>query len=427
MDNKKKSKLKEKEVFKEKEVSRKDFLLSSKCYFLTYKGISDSGEKITKKALLNFLMKQNENDRKLYPEKYLICEEMYDSGKPHFHAILVYPKRKQIINPDHFDFLGIHPNIQTMRNMKAALEYVYKEDPNPLTNMDIVQQRCKARAKDSSSLYELLQQQMLKDPYYFDVDDYCRDNGIFKEIYKANYAKAITLLKRAQYAEVRGRNRDLSGIKLITPALISQRLNSQQIQRFYSHPCYQRIVDHINEIYRWPNRNETSMAPSKTPHLLLVGDTSIGKSALVDHRSTEEYPYPGLMHYYACYHLSIGQKFFPPYRSFDFRMVRWNQFTIDSDMFPKKGYNRLLDYLEGAPSALPQKGKPPVQRQDNPKHILTSNRTLEQHICKTFNSEQSRALSRRNLGTRVDCVVVPAGRSIHFLRKLFVSANYQLD
>ena len=163
------------------------------------------------------------------------------------------------------------------------------------------------------------------------------------------------------------------------------------------------------------------MAPSKTPHLLIVGDASIGKSALVDHRPTLQYPYPGLMYYHACYHLSIGQKYFPPYRSFDYRMVRWNQFTIDSDMFPKKGYNRLLDYLEGAPSALPQKGRPPVQRQDNPKHILTSNRTLEQHICKTFNSQQSRAMSRMNLGTRVDCVVVPPGKNIHFLRKLFIS------
>ena len=181
------------------------------------------------------------------------------------------------------------------------------------------------------------------------------------------------------------------------------------------------IVDHINEIHKYPNRDLSTMAPSKTPHLLIVGDTSIGKSALVDHRSTPRYPHPGLMSYYATYHLSIGQKYFPPYKSFDYRLVRWNQFTIDSDMFPKKGYNRLLDYLEGAPSALPQKGKAPVQRQDNPKHILTSNRTLEQHICKTFSSKESRDMSRRNLGTRIDCVVVPKGKNIHFLRKLFVS------
>ena len=194
--------------------------------------------------------------------------------------------------------------------------------------------------------------------------------------------------------------------------------------QFYSHPCYQKIIDHINEIHKYPNKDVYSMAPSKTPHLLIVGDASIGKSALVDHRSNSHHPYPGLMHYYPTYHLSIGQKYFPPYRSFDYSLIRWNEFTIDSDLFPKKGYNRLLDYLEGAPSALPQKGRPAVERQDNPKHILTSNRTLNQHIDKTFKSRQSRAMSRMNLGTRIDCVVIPKGKNIHFLRKLFIS-NFQ--
>lgn len=397
------------------------FRLQSKVYFLTYKGIADSGVRLTKESLANYLLNQVPLDRSVRPVKYLICEQMYDSGQPHFHVILVYPKYKQIIHPEHYDYLGIHPNIQSMRNMKAALTYVYKQDPHPYTNMDIPQQRRVARAKDTSSLYELLQQQLLKDPFNFDVDAYCAEHGIFKEVYKANYSKALTLIKRAQPAYARKILRDKPGIQFITQELIRQKLDEAELQQFYSHPCYQKIIDHVNQIHTYPNYSYQTMAPSKTPHLLLVGDSSIGKSALVDHRPTTQYPYPGLMHYYPCYHLSIGQKYFPPYRSFDYRIVRWNEFTIDSDMFPKKGYNRLLDYLQGAPSALPQKGRPPVERQDNPKHILTSNRTLQQHICKTFRSEQSRAMARRNLGTRVDCVIVPKGKSIHFLRKLFVA------
>lgn len=395
------------------------FRLVSTTYFLTYKGISDSGEKISKESLADFLL-NHPLDRRLKPLKYLVCQQMYDSGQPHFHAILVYPGRKSITDPAYYDCLGIHPNVQPMRNMKAALNYVYKQDPCPLTNMDIIHERRVARAKDTSSLYQLLEQQLKKDPFNFDVDAYCATHDIFKQIYKANYAKAITLIKRAQPAYARKILSQKPGIQLITPELIRSRLNEDELAQYNSHPCYQKIVDHINEIHRYPNRDYDSMAPSKTPHLLLVGDASIGKSALVDHRPTAQHPYPGLMHYYACYHMSIGQKYFPPYRSFDYRMVRWNQFTIVSDMFPKSGYNRLLDYLEGAPSALPQKGRPPVQRQDNPKHILTSNRTLQQHICKTFASPQSRALARRNIGTRIDCVVIPLGKTIHFLRKLFV-------
>ena len=419
----KKSKPSGNEVLGDKPLPKKNFRISSKCYFLTYKGISDLGEKVTKKGLANHLLKQNLKDRKNKPIKYLICEQMYNSGLPHFHVILIYFSRKDLVSQDHYDYLNIHPNIQTMRNMKAALEYVHKQNPHPYTNMDLIQQRRVARAKNTSSLYQLLQQQMLKDPIYFDLDSYLHDHNIAKQIYKANYTKAITLIKRMQPAAARALLRKKPGIKFITPQLIKNNLNKTEYKQYYSHSCYQKIIAHINEIHQYPNKDQSSKAPSKTPHLLIVGDASIGKSALVDHRVSERYPYPGLMHYYACYHLSIGQKFFPPYRSYDYRIVRWNQFTIDSDMFPKKSYSRLLDYLEGAPSALPQKGKPPVQRQDNPKHILTSNRTLQQHIVKTFNSQQSRALSRMNLGTRVDCVVVPKGKFIHFLRKLFVLAE----
>lgn len=397
-----------------------EFRMQSKVYFITYRGTTDSGRRILKQNLANFLLNHTPPDRGLKPQKYLICEQMYDSGQPHFHVILVYPKRKQITRSDYYDFEGIHPNIQTMRNMKAALEYVHKQDPHPLTNMDLPQQRRMARAKDTSSLYELLQEQMKKDPVNFCVEDYCYRYGIAKQIYKANYSKAIRLIRMIQPAAARALLRSKPGIKLITQELIRQNLNEAQLQQFYSHPCYRKIVAHVNQIYTYPNEDQASMAPSKTRHLLIVGDSSIGKSALVDHRPTPQYPYPGLMHYYACYHLSIGQKYFPPYRSFDYRFVRWNQFTIDSDMFPKTSYNRLLDYLQGAPSALPQKGRPPVQRQDNPKHILTSNRSLQEHICKTFTSQQSRSLARMNLGTRIQCVEIPRGKTLHFLRKLFV-------
>ena len=405
---------------KEKKPSNRYFRVSSKAYFLTYKGTSDTGQKITKQSLADFLLNPSLRHQRVFPQKYVICQQMYDSGQPHFHAILIYSRRKQILYQDAFDFLNIHPNIQSLRNKKAALEYVYKEDPCPLTNMDLVRQQRATRASHTGSLYQLLEQQMVKDPFNFDIDQYCAEHDLFKQVYKADFSKALVLLKRAQPAYARKLLQQKPGIALITLELIESRLNPAELAQYYSHPAYARIVAHINDIHRYPNRDPATMAPSKTPHLLIVGDSSIGKSALVDHRPSAVCPHPGLMHYYPCYHMSIGQKFFPPYRSFDYPLVRWNEFTIASDLFPKSGYNRLLDYLEGAPSALPQKGRPPVERQDNPKHILTSNRTLQQHICKTFGSEESRALARRNLGTRIDCVVIPRGESIHFLRKLFV-------
>lgn len=396
------------------------FFLKSTTFFLTYKGISDSGEKLTKNQLANYLVNQC-STTKLKPQKYLICEQMYDSGQPHFHAIIIYSTRKQITKPNYYDFMGIHPNIQTMRNMKAALAYVYKQDPNPVTNMDVAQQRRVARARYSSSLYELLEEQMLKDPLHFNLDQYLFQNNLFKQVYKANYAKAITLFKRAHPIAARAHLRATKkGIKLITPQLIDQRLTPEQKAQYYSQYCYQRIVHHINQIHKYPNINESTKAPKKTRHLLLTGLADIGKSGLINHEADEKDQYPGLEHYYPTYYMSAGQKFYPPYDSFIYSLVNWEQFTIASEIFPKSGYNRLLNYLDGAVSHLPQKGRPAATRNDNPKHILTSNRTLIRHIHKTFNVESARQEALNNLPARIENVTIPKGKNIHFLRKLFV-------
>lgn len=428
MKSKKKMKSKKNTTIKGKGVPKGEkplptaFRLSTKTYFLTYKGISDNSQKITKQSLASFLISDNPNDRKLYPEKYLICQQMYDSGEPHLHAILIYSKRKQITHPNHYDYLGIHPNIQAMRNMKAALQYIYKQDPHPYTNMDIIKQRQIARAKDTSSLYQLIEQQMLKDPFFFNVDDYCHKHDLFKHVYKANFTKAFTMLNKAQPAAARNwLLRNKSGIKLITPELIKQKLNQSELNLFYTDLCYQKIVDHINQIHKYPNRDQSTQAPLKTRHLFLVGQPDVGKTSLVYHRANQKDPYPGLAHYYSTYYLSVGQNFFPPYGPYTFNLVSWQQFTITSGMFPKPAYHRLLTYLDGSVSALPQKGRQPAHRQDNPKHILTSNRTLQQHILKTFRSQESQAMSRANLHARIDCIIIPKGHNIHFLRKLFVA------
>lgn len=403
-----------------KDLSPKGFFLKSSVFFLTYKGVSDSGEQLTSSSLAEYLSQGIPHDMTLRPEKYFVCRQTYESGQPHFHAILVYPRRKQITRPDYYDYLGVHPNIQTMRNMRAALAYVQKEDEHPVTNMDVPKQRMVARAKETKSLFQLLQQQMLKDPFQFDVDRYLSENNLFRQVYKANYAKALTLIRRAQPAAARLLNQQLPGILPITQSLIREKLNAAQIQQYFSHPCYARIIGHINQIWEYPNKSKETRAPLKTRHLLVVGQADVGKTSLVFHRADRTCPYPGLAHYYPTYYLSVGEKYYPPYRSYDYSLVNWEEFSIVSDMFPKSGYARLLNYLDGTVSALPQKGRAPVERQDNPKHILTSNRTLVEHIQKTFNSPQARAMSMNNLPARVDCVEVPSGRSIHFLRKLFV-------
>ena len=397
-----------------------DFRLSATTFFLTYKGLTDSGQKITKQQLANYLLNQNPNDRTLKPTKYLVCEQTYEDGTPHFHVVLVYQKRKQVATQDYYDYLGIHPNIQTMRNMKAALDYVYKQDLHPYTNMDIVQQKRVARAQTSSSLYQLLEQQMLKDPFNFDVYKYCDQHKLGKQIYKANYSKAVGLLKNMQQARCHSILTNLPGVKLITRQLIESSLTSEQLAQYDSWKGYQQIVDHINQMVRYPNKSATSRLPTKTPHLYLVGDSDIGKSSLVNWRPSQEFGYPGLQYYFSTYYLNVSQRYFPPYTTYMSSLVYWDEFVINSSVFSKKRYSELLTYLSGSPTQIPIKGRLPVRRIDNPKHILSSNLTLQQQVASVFRSEQSRSKALMNLRSRLHQIVVPKGKSIHFLRKLFV-------
>lgn len=394
------------------------FRIVSKQFFVTYKGISEDGTLLTKEILLDFFLNKCIVTTKRNFQ-YVVCEEMYDSGLPHFHVILIFPKRIQITNPRFLDFNDIHPNIQILRNMTATLDYVYKEDPHPLTNLDILKSRLEARVSSKSTLYSVLQQEMMKNPYTFNVEDFLIKNKLTQHMYKTDYNKALSLIKMIQPAYAKRLLNSKTPLHPITSSLIEKVLSPDEISEFYSHKCYQKIVDHINELIKYPNFDEASKLPFKTKHLLIVGPSDIGKTSLV-HSNARDDKYPGLAHYYATYPLSVGQRFFPLYSSYVYRLVSWEEFTIDSDLFPKKRYNNLLNYLDGSISALPQKGRVPVERSDSPKHILTSNRSLLKHINSTFNSDENKEMSLMNLKARIDCVVIPQGKSIHFLRKLFI-------
>ena len=393
---------------KKKKPSEKQFSLVSSTFFLTYKGISDIGEKITKFDLANYLSKCNPNDRKLYPEKYLVCEQSYDDGTPHFHVILVYPKRKQIYSPDYYDYLGVHPNIQTMRNMKAALDYVYKEDAHPVTNMDLFHQKRVARASHSSSLYDLLYDQMVKDPFNFDPVKYCLDHNVHREVYKTNYTKAVKFLKLIQQAYCNKLLFQKPGFKLITRSLIVSLLSPSQLKTFDSWSGYSTIVDHLNQIPTYRFRR-----PAKTLNLLITGPKSIGKSALVWQTYLQPHFNP-LNSYCSVYPMGM-KDWFPDYRSQIYDVIYWNQAKLTS--YP---YDVILQLLDGSPVMLPAKGGG-HKKVDNPLVLMTSNMTLDEMILQKFSYNKSYvAMARENLSVRVTNVVVPENLDLFLLQKLLV-------
>ena len=404
----KKSKKPIKEVSKGKTPIPTGLRLQSKTFFLTYKGTSNLGEKLTKENLANFLVNQNINDRKLRPEKYLICEEMYDSGEPHFHAILVYPTRKQIITQDYYDYLGIHPNIQTMRNMKAALDYVYKEDPHPYTNMDIAQQKRVARAKDTSSLYQFLEEQMKKDPFNFDVYSYCLKYNISKQIYKANYTKAVTLVKKIQQAYCNSLLTQKPGFKFINRPLIESQLSVSQLSLYDSWPGYQTIVNHLNIMITHKGKRQM-----KTLNLLITGPPSIGKTSLFSNPNHKP-DKTCVQDFCAIYPMGM-QHWFPKYQSHVYHMILWNEAKLTAHP-----YDTILKLLEGSYMDLPNKGGT-SRKIDNPLIIMTSNMTLDQMIHQKFHYNKSYIeMAKQNLSVRVQNVIVPPGHNLFLLQKLLV-------
>lgn len=386
------------------------FRLSATTYFLTYKGISEAGQILTKQALANYLVHDNPNELKLRPHKHLICQQMYDDGTPHFHAILVYERRKQIASQDYYDYLGVHPNIQPMRNMKAALDYMYKQDSVPVTNMDILQERRVARAKDTSSLYQLLQQQMFKDPFNFDVFNYCLQHDLTKQIYKANYTKAISLLRNVRAAYCNKLLFEKHGFRPITRSLIQQVLSPSELAVYDSWPGYQTIVDHLNTMNTQRGRRQ-----QKSMNLLISGAPSTGKSALFWQRS----PLPGRSSVVS--HLPLypmGMKdWFPDYKSDVYAGIYWNEAKLTS--YP---YDVILQLLDGSPVTLPAKGGG-HKKVDNPTVIMTSNMTLEEMIYQKFYYNKSYlSMARQNLAVRVHNVVIPPGYTLFMLQKLLVAS-----
>ena len=383
---------------KEKPKDVKSILLRGKTFFLTYKGFLSKTKKISKHDLKVHLVDNVGNLKKTNnPEKYIISEESYANGESHFHVILSYNQRKTITDPRHFDYETIHPNIQTLRNLKAALEYVQKEDRNPLTNVDLLKQLMVEHTKSTKHVYRFLQQHMLKDPFNFDVDQFLEQHDLYKQIYKTNYTKALNLLKRRQNSTCHRYLTTPTLIKQITRELIEESLSLQELTLFDSWPGYQRIVDHINSV-----REYKCIRPFKTLQPLIVGEPSIGKTTLINE----------LRKYFVLYPMNVSN-WFPKYKDGIYQIFSWNEFRLTG----KLPYSDILQLLEGSVMDLQYKGGSAIRR-DNQLIIMTSNLTLKQHINRKFVDTQSRKISQQNLGVRIQELIVPKGKTLFLLLKL---------
>lgn len=104
---------------------KKKFRANAKGWFLTY-----PQSLIDKAALLRHLQALHPDN----PIKWCrIARELHESGEPHVHVALEFSNKINVKAPTHFDLPnGRHGNYATLKSPVDAVEYLAKEDTDPL-------------------------------------------------------------------------------------------------------------------------------------------------------------------------------------------------------------------------------------------------------------------------------------------------------
>ena len=320
--------------------------------------------------------------------RYAVVKETHtkdvDKGN-HLHLYVGFPKTLSV-KLDRFDYLGKHGKLERVRNYSSVLKYMTKEN-RPRANFDYIEDIMR---KDFPRAVEILLTQGLHIRQI-----YRTYSSIVASKNWSGYLRYLSFQKESEKFQIQ---LEKPGLRMITPELIRARLSDQEYNLFYTNDIYQRIVDKVNDIVVFGSNR-----PFKAHALLLVGQPNMGKTsfALALQRRVGTFTFP-------------DDGWWQGYESDVFKMIFWDQLDLR-----KFSYPTLLKFLQGLRMDLPIKGSH-VTRSDNPLILITSNLTLEQHICKRFKSQQNRVYARANLAARIDEVNV--GRSpIFFLEKLLVS------
>ena len=373
--------------------------------------------------VLDYLLKQ-QNKRKIKPIYWSIAWEIHPaSGLPHLDILIVFERNIQVAL-DGFDYLIKDLKIQQLavgdqvgighvwvtpyssrRLNKAILEYGFKQDPEPITNLTLQHQQQFIKVnKLKEDPYAYLYDKMKEDPLHFNLQQYVQNHQLSKFI--SGWSSIKTKLKDMQLAAANLQLKNKPGFKYINRQLIQSQLSPQQLHTFDSWSGYQTIVNYLNQmLLQKGNRQQ------KTPNLLITGAPNTGKSALVWQRNPLA-ERAAISNFCSIYPIGMSQ-WFPKYQSDVYHCIYWNQAKLTS-----YSYDTILKLLDGSPLDLPNKGS--VSRKiDNPLIIMTSNMTLDQMIQQKFSKQPGYInMARANLAVRVQNVIIPVGYNLFLLQKL---------
>ena len=297
----------------------------------------------------------------------------------------------------------ITPYSATRLNL-AILDYGQKEDPSTLSNFRPEDSarflQLAAIKKDPYRYFQLIMDQ---DPYNFDLSYYAKKYDLVHQV--SGWSAVKSKLSDAQAAARALTQQKKPGIRHIDRALIQQRLSPEQLTVFDSYPCFQTIVNHLNQIPKYgPKR------PHKTLNLFIYGPKGIGKTSFINQGPTN------LAQLVPHYDINIQNKYLNRYYNRVYGFISWNEFKY-TDFSP----TWVLKLLQGLELQIPIRYNSNIKR-DNPLVIATSNMSLSKHIQRRFKDQPELIkMAKSNLlNERVVQVYVPV--SMFFMQKLLVPA-----
>lgn len=198
------------------------FRLNARKVFLTY---PQSGD-VSHSSLQAFLLGHG---------SCYSCKEQHQDGTPHIHAFLDFGRKRDIRDERIFDFEGLHPNIQPVRDPGAVIKYIEK-------NGDVLGDRPESSAKNQKMQLTAL---------------------IGESTTRAEFVDGFARICPRDYI------------------LYSERIEEFASKRFaVEAPVILRKVNEFrvpNELTEWVSRN-LFPSPERPKCLILVGPTRCGKT-----------------------------------------------------------------------------------------------------------------------------------------------------
>jgi len=300
------------------------FQLQGKKFFLTFPQNTTAKET----ALANI---------KLHLPEYLwvmISQEKHQDGETHLHIGIEFKEKLRTRKVDYFDCIASkHGNYQTMRSAAGTVEYLKKEDPEPLCD-GAVPSESKQKVKTTDTIANKL------------------DAGATLEEIRSEYPGFFMMHKR-KIEELEG--------------YIAMKRMKTNLEPFPGRFMYAGSSLDTATITDWLNSNVATDVPRpfKSAQLYIHGPRNSRKTSLITYLSK----------WFRIYWVPKDELFYCDYDDNEYDIIVFDEFRM------QKNLQWLNSFIEGAPVLVRKKGTKGIMKRKNLPVVFLSNYSYETMIA----------------------------------------------